>query len=148
MATAFGSFIDVESSPSSSVAYAVPAAPHKAFPKDYHSVPLPRSPDDLDLENIQWGTGNGNHREPGRAATSGTQTPRTPNDLEMSRPGSPTGNELYGVDALQSFSNPPMNRFRMVAVSLLNFTSGLSDSAPGALIPYIEKYVSDHICNI
>ena len=54
MATAFGSFIDVESSPSSSVAYAVPAAPHKAFPKDYHSIPLPRSPDDLDLENIQF----------------------------------------------------------------------------------------------
>jgi hypothetical protein len=42
---------------------------------------------------------------------------------------------------MQSFSNPPMNRFRMLSVCLMNFGNGLSDSAPGALIPYIEKYV-------
>lgn len=29
----------------------------------------------------------------------------------------------------------------MTSVSLLNFANGLSDSAPGALIPYMEKFV-------
>lgn len=58
----------------------------------------------------------------------------------MSRPASPTHDELDGVDALQSFSNPPKNRYRMVSISLMNFLSGLSDSAPGALIPYMERH--------
>jgi len=35
-----------------------------------------------------------------------------------------------------------MNRFRVLSVCLLNFGNGLSDSAPGALIPYIEKFVA------
>jgi len=59
----------------------------------------------------------------------------------MSRPASPTTNENDGVDALQSFASPPMNRFRMLSVCLINFGNGLSDSAPGALIPYIEKHI-------
>jgi hypothetical protein len=136
MASALGSLIEVESTPPSSEPYAVPVAPCRAFPKDYHSIPLPRSQDDIELENIQWEGRSTNH------PTSGAQTPRTPNDLEMSRPASPTVNEMDGVDAMQSFSNPPMNRFRMIAVCLLNFSNGMSDAAPGALIPYLEKYAS------
>ena len=42
---------------------------------------------------------------------------------------------------MQSIWNPPMNRFRMLAVCTMNFCMGLNDSAPGALIPYIESYV-------
>ncbi|PSS10775.1 hypothetical protein M430DRAFT_107964 [Amorphotheca resinae ATCC 22711] len=58
----------------------------------------------------------------------------------MSRPASPILTDQDVVEAMQSFSNPPINRFRMLSVCLLNFCNGLSDSAPGALIPYIEKH--------
>ena len=134
MASAIGSLVEVESSVRAEE-YSVPVAPSRAFPKDYHAIPLPRSQDDIELENIQWG---------GRSTSqpaSGTQTPRTPNDLEISRPASRMLGEQDGVDAIQSFSDPPMNRLRMAAVCLINLSNGMSDSAPGALIPYIEKYV-------
>jgi len=139
---AFGAFIDVESS-NSGEAHAVPVAPQKAVPRVYHSVPQDHGPAPLELENLQWGKKLNGPRiiESGTTTPSGFQTPRTPNDLEMSRPPSPTTNEEDGVDALQSFSNPPMNRFRMLSVCLINFGNGLSDSAPGALIPYVEKHV-------
>lgn len=64
----------------------------------------------------------------------------------MSFPGTPTRSpssatsELDGVIALQSLSDPKMNRFRLAAVCMNNLLGGLNDSAPGALIPYMEKY--------
>ena len=140
---AFGAFIDVESSPMSSYpeTHAIPIAPQKAFERTYHSVPLPQGPDTIELDSLQWGTKlNGPKGESGHDMPSGTQTPMMTN-LVMSRPATPQDNEQDGVDTVQSFSNPPMNRFRMVSVSLMNFGNGLNDSAPGALIPYIEKSV-------
>ncbi|MCJ1472297.1 hypothetical protein MMC13_000944 [Lambiella insularis] len=44
------------------------------------------------------------------------------------------------VDVVQSLTNPPMNRWRFLASCLMCFANGLNDSAPGALIPYIEPY--------
>lgn len=143
----FGVYIDVEPSHNSGVVHDAPSAPAKAVARVYHSVPDP-----IELDNIEWGkklNGPSSYFErvagtgpPSGAATpSGYQTPRTPLDLEMSRPASPQHGEQDGVDAMQSFSSPPMNRYRMAAVCLINFGNGLSDSAPGALIPYIEKCV-------
>ncbi|TVY84286.1 Bypass of stop codon protein [Lachnellula suecica] len=139
---AFGAFIDVESSSNSGEAHATPIAPQKAVQKNYHSVPQGNGPNPIELETLQWGkklNGPWGFESGGTTTPSGYQTPRTPNDLEMSRPPSPTPGEEDGVYAMQSFSNPPMNRFRMASVCLLNFGNGLSDSAPGALLPYVEK---------
>jgi hypothetical protein len=132
--------INVESSPVNLESHLVPIAPQKAVAKSYHAVPLPNAPDVLGLDNIEWGARlNGPGRESKSQPGSGYQTPKTPNYLEMSTPPSPITHDEDVVDAMQSFSNPPMNRFRMASSSLLNFSNGLSDSAPGALIPYIEK---------
>lgn len=51
------------------------------------------------------------------------------------------GEGVVPADAviLPSITRPYMNIFRLLAVSLLNFANGLGDSAPGALIPSIEK---------
>lgn len=68
---------------------------------------------------------------------SGAQTPITPNELEMSRPPSPKNDEA--VDVVQTLSNPPMNRYRLLSACLMSFGNGLNDSAPGALIPHIER---------
>jgi hypothetical protein len=43
------------------------------------------------------------------------------------------------IEALQSLWDPYKNRFRFLAICMMNFGNGLNDSAPGALIPYIEK---------
>lgn len=132
---AFGAFIHVEPSSSNDQDHIIPSAPEKARSRVYHSVHS--IPDPVELDNLQWGTKLNGPSESGTASPSGYQTPRY-TDLE-SRPTTPR-NVQDSADALQSFSNPPMNRFRMVSVCLMNFGNGLSDSAPGALIPYIEKY--------
>jgi hypothetical protein len=119
---AFGAFIDFESSENAQETRTVPIAPQKAVPRTYHSVPDP-----IELENFQF-TAKPN----GPLATGHA----TPSELETSRPATPGPNEDDGVEAMQSFSSPPMNKFRMLSVCLLNFGNGLSDSAPGALIPY------------
>jgi hypothetical protein len=132
---AFGAFIDVESSSTSQERQIV--LPPKAFARTY-SVQDP----------VELADFNRSPYEPsasGHATPSGAQTPRTPSELELSRPATPRGtrgDEDDGVEVMQSFSNPPMNRFRMLSVCLLNFGNGLSDSAPGALIPYIERPVT------
>lgn len=60
----------------------------------------------------------------------------TPSDIERT---SPLSNENHENET-QSFWNPPKNRFRVIALDLTSFGLGLNDSAPGALIPYIETY--------
>lgn len=139
---AFGAFIDVESSNKSQERQIVP--PPKAFARTSSVQDRIEHPIELaDFNKIQNGPSASGHATP-----SGTQTPHTPSELEMSRPATPR-NEEDVVEAMQSFSSPPMNRFRMLSVCLLNFGNGLNDSAPGALIPYIEKFVPldpfDHV---
>lgn len=41
---------------------------------------------------------------------------------------------------MPSFWHPKMNKFRVLACCLIYFGNGMSDSAPGALIPYIEDW--------
>jgi len=133
----FGALLEVESLPTNPQS---PRPPQKAVAKTYHSVPLPLTSEAVELNDLNLGSKpNGDRRQSGDATPQGIAS--AANDLEMSRPSSPANEELDGVDALQSFSNPPKNRYRMVAISLMNFLGGLSDSAPGALIPYMEKYI-------
>lgn len=132
--TTFGSLIAVEPTMSQSLQDVAP--PQKAHAKTYHSVPTPRQED---VDNLQWGAKlNGPAKMEETSSLGG--------DLEMSRPGTPTNDDETdgsGFGVVQSFSNPPMNRYRMTTVCLLNFAGGFNDSAPGALIPYMEKY-TDH----
>lgn len=134
----FSAFIDVGPSSASEEAHPVPSVPQKTKSRVYHSVQPILDP--VELDDLQWGSRLNGPVDSGTTTPSGYQTPRVPTDLEMSRPTTP-GNEQGGVDALQSFSNPPMNRFRMLSTCLMNLGCALNDSAPGALIPYIEKYV-------
>ncbi|KAI9725246.1 MAG: hypothetical protein M1828_003427 [Chrysothrix sp. TS-e1954] len=71
-------------------------------------------------------------------ANNGGEVNATPNELEMSRPPSPTALEMSELK--QSWKRPQMNRWRVLTACLINFAGGCSDSAPGALLPYIEQY--------
>ena len=83
-----------------------------------------RSHDEDRVEHGAAAKGNGDH------------SPMDP-DPEMSRPSSPLTTNF--VDELQTLSSPPMNKWRLLSCCLMCFGNGLSDSAPGALIPYMEK---------
>jgi hypothetical protein len=65
-------------------------------------------------------------------------TSKTPNELESSQPATPRQQTATGV--FPSFFYPAMNRWRVLAACLTYFGNGMSDSAPGALIPYIEDW--------
>lgn len=78
-----------------------------------------------------------------RSSTSGlgTDNRQVTSDLEMSRPSSPFSGlvDPDGVEALQSWWDPYMNRFRLLSACSLNLMNGMNDAAAGPLIPYMEK---------
>ncbi|KAL2012940.1 hypothetical protein VTN00DRAFT_465 [Thermoascus crustaceus] len=63
-----------------------------------------------------------------------------PTTIAAEEPDAEPTNEAIVV--AQSITNPPINKYRLLTVSLLNFLGGLNDSAPGPLIPYIERHYS------
>ncbi len=105
------------SAPAKVVARTYPAVPHGDEPVE----PLPLQQRPAKQTGVEICT------------ASASNTP----DLEMSRPGSPL--EPGGVEVAQSVWDPYMNRFRFLSVCFTNFGNGMNDSAPGALIPYMEK---------
>ena len=138
--SSFGVYIEIDPSSLDAASSDLPtalAAPKKAVPHNYHSVPQD-PPDNIELDSLQWGARLTGPAESGPTTPSGVDAHRAPDDLEMSRPASPA-QEQEGFGAMQSFSNPPMNRFRMLSICLMTFGQGVNDSAPGALIPYIES---------
>lgn len=104
------------------------AAPARAVQRTYPGAP--HSADAIELERMP---------RRGEAAGSGAVTPRRESeDLERSRPTTPEP-APDAVEAAGSVWHPSMNRFRLLAVCLANLGNALSDSAAGALIPYMEK---------
>lgn len=61
--------------------------------------------------------------------TKGTQTPRTPNELEMSQPPTPRREEAVGL--MRTWNSPPMTKWRILCCCLIYFANGMNDS--GAL---------------
>jgi hypothetical protein len=107
------------------------ATPSAMVAKD--GTTMDRSPAAHELNDLQWGT-----KLTGPSISDqAPSTPSTPRELEQSAPPSPMHENA--VDVTQSVRSPPMNRWRVGAYDLTFFTTGVNDSAPGALIPYLEK---------
>ncbi|KAI4141066.1 MAG: hypothetical protein L6R39_005517 [Caloplaca ligustica] len=123
----FGTFVTIESNPQITD---LPAAVTKEL---RHPPPSAQELHDLTPEN-DFSTLSQPHKP------SRSQTPVTPSELEESRPPTPRNEEI--VQALQTLSSPPINKWRFGSCCLSNFANGLNDSAPGALIPYMEKSYS------
>lgn len=77
-------------------------------------------------------------KSPSEAHRSGNEASRDASVLEASPPASPRRSRV--TPALPSFRYPTMNRWRVLSACLQLFGNGLSDSAPGALIPYVETF--------
>lgn len=108
----------------------VPQAVHKT------SEPAPLL---YELDDLSWGA---RYNGPGPSGTtrvvSGTHTGFTSNEIERSRPASPEPADAAHL--VQSWSSPPMNKWRVLSACLVYFANALNDSAPGPLIPYIEPH--------
>ncbi|KAM6485811.1 major facilitator superfamily domain-containing protein [Trichoderma sp. SZMC 28011] len=121
--------VEIQSGPSTPDEATRPlTAPEKTYQRTYSSGPFQE-----DIVNVRRAS-----RSDGFA--SGVVTPRTEDaDLERSRPASPVL-EVDAVEVIPSVWEPYMNRFRLLSVCLINFGNALSDSAAGALIPYMERH--------
>lgn len=122
----FGAFVNHDSAPRIT-------GPPAILNKDDHAKSS--GPDAIELDEMTWGSrynGPGTPLKP-----SGAQLPVTPNELEMSRPPSPSDDATIPV---QSLNNPSINKWRFLSACLMCLGNGLNDSAPGALIPYMERY--------
>jgi hypothetical protein len=120
----------------------IPSAPAKAKSRTYPGAPQTTESDPIELQSWRSRPSSlpSRDRSPPRAGSGATTPPVERSDLEMSRPASPRlidGGEI--VEAMQSLSNPPRNRYRFASGCITMFLNGLNDSAPGALIPYLEK---------
>lgn len=89
-----------------------------------------------ELDQLTFGNPHENSCKPPSRAEIPQASP-TPNELENSQLHSSNADE--GADVVQTLSSPPMNKYRFLSACLMCFGNGLNDSAPGALIPSIEK---------
>jgi fucose permease len=133
---AFGSFLDIESGVSS-------------LKPVHHKTTIPNSspPPALELDELQWNhvhTGPATPRDDSMpisdnssgeiAHFSVSHTPANANDDEIN-----LSNEQESSEILQSWSYSA-NKWRVLSCCVVYFSNGMSDSAPGALLPYMEKH--------
>lgn len=94
----------------------------------------------LDQKNYEGAITPAGPQTPAEAYTPkwDNSSQKTPDELERSQP--PTPRQDKAASVMPSFFYPKMNKWRVLAACLIYFGNGMSDSAPGALIPYIEKW--------
>ena len=130
---AFGALVEHESSQSPTVNPPLPAAQITRSQTDL-------GPTGIELNELQWGhklNGPSGNIPIETAAPADCLTSATPREVEQSNP--PTPRVDHAVNPVMSASNPSMNKWRLGANCLMVFTQGIHDSAPGALIPYLEQ---------
>ncbi|KAL1652214.1 hypothetical protein SLS58_000341 [Diplodia intermedia] len=130
MAHAFGSLFDIED------------------PKRITTPPLSRKqslsvrspPSNQELDDLIFGEPVAAPQTHPSASKSGAGNAisQTPSELEGNSDTTPAA----ARPAIQTLWNPPMNKWRVLCACLVYFGNGLSDSAPGALIPYMEAFYS------
>ena len=102
-----------------------------------------KAPTAIELDSLTFGT---LYNGPQTRTSRYSGGPQSPNDLE-SNPPSPTSPPAAHarhppVHAAQSLHSPRANLYRFVNTCMIALAHGLNDSAPGALLPYIEAYYS------
>lgn len=96
---------------------------------DRSSSVLPKSvstakiaPNTHELDNLNAGNWySGPSRPP---SPHGVQPSMNPNELEMSQPPHPANEEA--ADIIQTLSNPPMNKYRLLSACLMCFGNGIN----------------------
>ncbi|GAW25088.1 putative major facilitator superfamily transporter [Rosellinia necatrix] len=127
-ASMFQALVQVESN-------SLPRAPQRAVSRTYPAVP--QRDESIELRPLT--------RSSAAPTPSGPSTPQEERDVEMTAAGTPASvldaaaEPANAFEVLPNLTDQPMNKFRYLACCTQNVIAGLTDSAPGALIPYIEK---------
>ncbi|KAK3490278.1 major facilitator superfamily domain-containing protein [Neurospora hispaniola] len=139
--------LKLPSAPGRAVARTYPGAPQEAASIELQ--PLSRTPKpnkSASTSRINLASTSSSGHLP-KSRTETTIFSVGPELEEQSRPGTPKADSVNddsanidGVEAMQSIMEPYMNRWRLLAMCLISLSNGMSDSAPGALIPSIEEY--------
>ena len=130
LASSFAATISIESSN-------IPNPPPVHSKKSVRDT-FPREADPpVDLEMLPISVVEQSPNTP--AKTGKGKSPSRSSDAEPHSSGSPPG---HASEQIQTIWNPYKNRFRVLASCMAVFGNGMNDSAPGALIASIERYVS------
>jgi hypothetical protein len=122
--SAFHGLFDIQSSPDK---IASPAATLKKSNVQEHGPPPA-----IELDAYEFGkqfngpAGSSIGVQTSQEPPLEAQIPKTPNELEMSRPSSPRADEAVGK--MQSWNDPPMNKWRILSCCLIYFGNGINDS--------------------
>ncbi|KAG4219710.1 hypothetical protein PC116_g31811 [Phytophthora cactorum] len=129
----FRTLVHVESNSNLDDEHPLPIPPQRVKSRTYPAVP---QQDSIELEPLRHHPNNA-----GTSSTPGPATPREEKDVEMSAPGTPAepAEPAEIFEALPTLKDPSMNKYRFAACCFQSFVGGLTDSAPGALIPYMES---------
>jgi hypothetical protein len=125
MSSAFHSFFDIK--PASNI-----TNPEPTYQKSKGKVP--QTLDDVgvlpDIELEDFASSKNHH---GRQASGseqglskGAQTPRTPNELEMSRPSTPRTDDAIGTT--RTWNGQSMTKWRILCCCLIYLSNGINDS--------------------
>ncbi|KAF1993304.1 MFS general substrate transporter [Amniculicola lignicola CBS 123094] len=128
--SAIHGFFDIQSAPCT---VAPPAATHQ---KKSNQAPAAIELDEL-ASGARYNGPSGSEPQTPREPWE-PQTLMSPNELERSQPPSPKRDEVVGL--MQSWNDPPINKWRILSCCLIYFGNGINDSVTGALIPYMEVY--------
>jgi hypothetical protein len=81
---------------------------------------------DIELDTISPSKSRTEDVAPGKHASTGAQTPKTPNELEMSRPPSLRREDAVGL--MRTWNDSPMTKWRILCCCLIYFSNGVNDS--------------------
>lgn len=106
--------------------------PEPAYQKNKDKSPRPSRDvgvlPDVELEFFVMNK-DGNDRQPSvskQPAQDGAQTPKTPNELERSRPATPNLDDAFPRERL--WNADPMTKWRILSCCLVYFCNGINDS--------------------
>ena len=132
MSTPLHNLFDIQSRPNVATPAPIYQKSSKQAPQSLQDVAiLP----DIELDHFATSKGQ---RTPGQETPNGAQTPRSPNELEMSRPPTPRRDDAVGL--MRTWNDEPMTKWRILCCCVIYFANGMNDSVVGALIPYVESW--------
>ncbi|PWY95862.1 MFS efflux transporter [Aspergillus sclerotioniger CBS 115572] len=119
-----GALVDVQSQPPIT-------SPAPVLRKDQQGIT--HAPSNHELDDLQQGRSQPTD-DISPHPVPDMQMPVTPGEIE----DLPTSLGEEAMDSIPALYSPPQTKWRLLSACFMNFANGLNDSAPGALIPYME----------
>ena len=121
MPSAFHNFFDIQ--PASKITNPAPTY-QKSKGKAPQSLQDVGILPDVELEDLASNKDDNDRQA--SVSQKGVQTPRTPNELEMSRPATPARDDAVGL--MRTWNSPSMTKWRILCCCLIYFANGINDS--------------------